>query len=263
MRGWSVLGAVLTLSLSILAIFATDFVLAKNNALVFGRMIYDQIGEYGILIAVLIIPFLTLILVRLFPPSVREFLLNAKVGNIIGVLNRDDARYRKLIYDHLRNASHIDVIGIGNSQFSEQNFLRDFEDDISRNRARIRVLFLNPDGKRVAERELDEGFDVGWLSNQIRAHVRFFDGAIKSIWENHPPMKGLIERRFYDLYPSANMILLDRKVCFLQPYLYRLRGRATPTLLFLESNVELVKTFQDEFDRIWTSGSEGEVKSLT
>jgi len=59
---------------------------------------------------------------RGLPTMVKEVLVGQPLGNVNVFVNRDDHQYKQYFNRYFRKASTVDIIGIGNSQFSEQDW---------------------------------------------------------------------------------------------------------------------------------------------
>lgn len=94
---------------------------------------------------------------------------------------------------------------------------------------KITLCFLDPDGKRCAEREEEEDYPPKTLAHLTSINILIMK-TVRSRLENASKEKAEnLEIRVYDLIPRLNIYLVDDTLMTVQSYGYG-RGEDTPTL---------------------------------
>lgn len=193
----------------------------------------------------------TIVLLRLTPKAFLRRLFEIPASGLRIFRSRDEAGYHELLQDSLSTARHVRVVGIGNSQFTRADIAATFHKAVDR-RAEFRILFLDPAGARVAWRENDEGLEAGTLSLQTSNHIKQLERIVERLEQSFVGAANLIQHACYDQYPSCNMILIDDRMAFLQPYILGAHGRQNPVVLVRRSeHPEIVDFLVHEFDKLW------------
>jgi transcriptional regulator with XRE-family HTH domain len=94
----------------------------------------------------------------------------------------------------------------------------------------LQLCFLDPGGKKCAEREQEEGYPEGILSNLTSVNIHLMKVLHDQIKKTHPDYCSHIEIRTYDLTPRFNIYVVDDTLMTVQSYGYG-RGEDTPTLV--------------------------------
>lgn len=94
----------------------------------------------------------------------------------------------------------------------------------------IQLCFLDPGGKRCAEREEEENCVPRMLANLTSINISLMETLYNQIEQQHPEYAKNIEIRSYDLTPRFNIYIVDDTLMTVQNYGYG-RGEDTPTLL--------------------------------
>ncbi len=165
--------------------------------------------------------------------------------------NRNSDDYRSHVRRLVSRAKTIDVVGIGNSQFTSDASLEFYQQLLSERRCVVRILFLDPKGSQVAVRERDEEHAVGTLSQQVYKHLSYILKFMRALEAADPVARRLLEYRFYDRYPSCNMTMFDRETVVVQHYLYTTRGAISPIFGVTGKASWLVNFYREEFDELW------------
>ena len=95
---------------------------------------------------------------------------------------------------------------------------------------KLQLCFLDPKGKRCAEREEEEGYPIGTLADLTSVNILLAKTLYKQIEKTSPEHIKQLEIRVYDLTPRFNIYIVDDSVMTLQTYAYG-RGEDTPTLV--------------------------------
>jgi hypothetical protein len=115
--------------------------------------------------------------------------------------------------------------------------------------ARIRALFLEPDGDAIRRREMEEGIAPGHLSTltslNIALLLRIRDRAPSARRDN-------VTVAVYDEPIRFNLTFVDTDLCIAQPYLPAMRGVDSPTMVIRRrrSGAGLYAVFSSVFDWI-------------
>jgi transcriptional regulator with XRE-family HTH domain len=95
---------------------------------------------------------------------------------------------------------------------------------------RVQLCFLDPNGKRCAEREEEESYPSRTLSDLTSVNILLMKTLRNLIEKTHPEQCQHLDIRTYDLTPRFNIYIVDDSVMTVQNYAYG-RGEDTPTLL--------------------------------
>ena len=106
------------------------------------------------------------------------------------------------------------------------------------------VLFLRPGGESIAQREEEEGYEIGGLSNLTALNISILSSQVRP--KLNPPAASNLSIGTYDETIRFNLIFLDRAVCVMQPYLHGVRGIETPVFVLGK------ETSPGIFDTMWS-----------
>lgn len=113
----------------------------------------------------------------------------------------------------------------------------------------LTCLFLDPDGKAIRNREEEENYPPGHLSNLNKLNID-----IMSRLRNRLPAGSRERLRLavYDETIRFNIILVDQDTCVAQPYMPTARGVDSPTLLIrrIRPDGGLYPVFEQVFESI-------------
>jgi Domain of unknown function (DUF5919) len=118
----------------------------------------------------------------------------------------------------------------------------------------IQCLFLDPDGTAIADREREEGFAAGRLSDLTRLNILTLNERVRDqLPADH---RTQIEIATYDETLRFNIILIDGQVGVIQPYLPGSRGIDSPTFVLHRrwENQGLFPMFESIFSGLWAHG---------
>lgn len=101
---------------------------------------------------------------------------------------------------------------------------------ITNNNCKLQLCFLDPNGKRCAEREEEENHKPGHIAGITKVSIHLLETLQDMIEQSSPEHNKNLEIRVYDLTPRFNIIIVDDILMTVQSYAYG-RGQATPTLL--------------------------------
>lgn len=216
----------------------------------FSKTISEHIVLFGLFVAV-VSCVITLVILRYIPIKLKEFVVGMPTGGVVLFNNRDDDNYNKLFKKLLSTAKSVDIAGIANSQFTEREWPLEFKESITKNHTIVRFLFLNPNGSKIQLREVEEGLSPGILTAQVKTHIGHLEKKISALSKELPKIYQLVNYKFYDRYPSHNIVIIDEKHVFFQPYFFSTIGRENSIYYIGKSNVNEAKKIAAEFNRIW------------
>jgi transcriptional regulator with XRE-family HTH domain len=112
----------------------------------------------------------------------------------------------------------------------------------------VSCLLLDPDGEAIKAREREEGYLDGYLSRLNELNVSL----LIRLREQLPPAdRPRLEIAVYDETIRFNIILVDEKIGFVQPYLPHARGVSSPT--FALERATGPAGLYPTFDQIYTT----------
>ncbi|MEU8074097.1 DUF5919 domain-containing protein [Catellatospora citrea] len=118
--------------------------------------------------------------------------------------------------------------------------------------AQLRLLLLDPSGEAIRRREQEEGYPPRFLSSLNEINI----GVLRRVRDRLPDgRQGNIQVAVYDETVRFNIIMVDERICVVQPYLPQMRGVEAPTLLIeRKSGFPGLYTM---FEKIFTAAWEG------
>lgn len=120
--------------------------------------------------------------------------------------------------------------------------------------ARLRCLFLDPNGAAIQAREHEEGHTPGHLSRLTELNIQVLRRIRDRLAE---PVREQLSVAVYDETIRFNILLIDRDVCVMQPYLPETRGIDSPTFLIRQQDEHppgLFAVFDEVFTSLWERG---------
>jgi len=120
-------------------------------------------------------------------------------------------------------ARSIDVIGVANEMVTTDVDEGCFEEFFKRG-GHMRVMFVDPDGEAVKERERQERWPAGRLSAKSRTNIAHLGQY------NRYARSGALQIRVYEHAPTVNMVIVDGSWVLAHHYGWSAHGTATPTL---------------------------------
>ncbi|MEU7901415.1 DUF5919 domain-containing protein [Actinoplanes sp. NPDC049118] len=121
------------------------------------------------------------------------------------------------------------------------------------NGARLRLLFGDPAGAAIRQREIEEGQVAGQLGALTALNLQ----GVLRVRERLPiDVRDRIEVATYDQTIRINITLIDDELCISQPYLPHARGVESPTMLIRKrwSSAGLYPVFERTFEELWAGG---------
>lgn len=184
-----------------------------------------------------------------------EELFAGRYADLVGVFPDRSALQRQLpVAELVGEAVGIDAMGVSLNLLCQNYSGRDLY-RIAAAGCRMRLLFLNPAGDAMKQREKDEGVKRGILSRLTTLNILHARKIRQKLAE-----PGRIEIRVYDETPRFNAYLVDGDLAVVQPYLRRARGVESPSfVLRAEGGASdprrgLFTLFQEEFEQLWADG---------
>ncbi|MBC7276216.1 DUF5919 domain-containing protein [Nocardioides sp.] len=181
----------------------------------------------------------------------------ATVGDLAGVTHvfqNRPAFLREFSTSRLFDAAtEVDGLGLSHNLLCQQYSDGDLADLLGR--ARVRLLFLDPDGEAIRVRNTEEGHAEGHLSEWTRVNLQVIAKHRASL---SPDAADRVQVRLYDETIRFQVMLIDGNLGIVQPYLPRGRGLDSPTFAMqhLIGAPSLYSTYRQIFDDIWARGSE-------
>jgi hypothetical protein len=119
--------------------------------------------------------------------------------------------------------------------------------------ARLRLLFLDPAGSAIRQREIEEGFAAGHLGALTTLNLQ----SMLRVRDRLPAeVRDRFEVATYDQTIRFNITFIDNELCIAQPYLPRARGVEAPTMVIRKRwpTAGLYPVFDRIFDELWNGG---------
>jgi Domain of unknown function (DUF5919) len=115
----------------------------------------------------------------------------------------------------------------------------------------IQCLFLDPAGSAIAQREQEENYPPGTLSDLTRINIQSLERLRSRLPEE---VRARLEIATYDETIRFNVILVDEQVGIVQPYLPAMRGIDSPTFVLQRRwrDRGLFPVFEALVSSVWT-----------
>lgn len=127
----------------------------------------------------------------------------------------------------LENAGHVFAAGISLNEISINYSHEKIIQSIIENRTTYQLCFLDPYGTKCAEREQEEGFRPGFLSDLIRLNLQRVEIMYDRVSNVAPEHVNKLQVRTYSISPRFNMYIIDKAIMTVQSYTF-MRGEETP-----------------------------------
>ncbi|WP_025274254.1 DUF5919 domain-containing protein [Haloglycomyces albus] len=125
--------------------------------------------------------------------------------------------------------------------------------DLIENGTSVELLFLNPTGTSINEREEEEGFQAGYLSALTQLNIDTVSRVLTSLSDD---ALGRFEIRLYDEPIRFNLLFVNDEVGVAQPYLPASRGVDSPTFVLEKTRQRgLYQTFRSIYLELWDRGT--------
>lgn len=186
------------------------------------------------------------------PTSVAQ-LLSERFSGIAGVYpTRSEFMSRVPIQDLFDGASTIRASGLSLNllcqQYGDSRLTKLIE-----NGATVSCLFLDPFGSAIAQREQEEGYEGGELSALTQLNVNTLNTRVRGRLSEDANARLFLAK--YDQVIRFNVVLVDDRVCIMQPYLPAVRGIDSPTFVITNNGPDgLYAVFVEVFDWLWGKG---------
>jgi hypothetical protein len=115
---------------------------------------------------------------------------------------------------------------------------------------RIRCLFLDPKGEAIRARESEEGYTDGTLTTLTALNISMLT-RLRARLDRESAQR--FELHVYDETIRFNILIVDRGLCVVQPYLPQARGVDSPTLVITDNTAAdgLFPVFDQVFTSMW------------
>jgi hypothetical protein len=116
--------------------------------------------------------------------------------------------------------------------------------------AKLRCLFLDPDGEAIQAREREEGYTDHQLATLTRMNIAVLTRLRERLT---PAARDRFAIAVYDETIRFQIVLVDGEVCVVQPYLPHARGLDSPTFVLRRRPDEpgLYTTFDGIYTELW------------
>jgi hypothetical protein len=124
---------------------------------------------------------------------------------------------------------------------------------LARTGTEIQCLFLDPEGQAIAQREQEEGFRAGQLSDLTRLNMSTLQERVRD--ELPADARARVAIGTYDEMIRFNITLVDDSVGIIQPYMPGRRGVDSPTFVLHRrwADLGLFPTFETVFSSLWST----------
>lgn len=134
-------------------------------------------------------------------------------------------------YTHMfAQAQSILAVGISLNAIALTYSRNSLREAIFDRRCKLQLCFLDPQGKKCAEREQEEEYNDRILSRLNEMNIRNMQLVKDRISQISPEHTRLLEIRTYDMIPRYNIYIVDNTLMTIQSYAYT-RGEDTPTFI--------------------------------
>lgn len=187
------------------------------------------------------------------PPTSVAQLLSERFSGIAGVYpTRSEFMSRVPIQDLFDGASTIRAAGLSLNllcqQYGDSRLTKLIE-----NGTTVSCLFLDPSGSAIAQREKEEGYENGELSALTQLNANTLNTRVRSRLSEDANARLFLAK--YDQAIRFNIVLVDDRVCIMQPYLPAVRGIDSPTFMITNNRPDgLYAVFVEVFDWLWEKG---------
>ncbi|MCG5458666.1 helix-turn-helix transcriptional regulator [Micromonospora sp. PSH03] len=117
--------------------------------------------------------------------------------------------------------------------------------------AHLRCMFLDPAGEAIRRQEREDDYPDGHLSALTELNIQNLAGRIR----NRLPAdaRERLAIRVYDETIRANVLLIDDRLCIIQPYLPQMRGVDSPTMVVERNSLTpgLYPVYDGMFTSLW------------
>jgi hypothetical protein len=182
-------------------------------------------------------------------------LLSERFAGIAGVYaTRSEFMRGVPVQDLLDGATDIRASGLSLNlicqQYGDSRLCRLLE-----NGSTVRCLFLDPAGTATAQREQEEGYTPGELSALTAMNIKTLNDRVRRRLSEQAGQR--LALATYDEVIRFNVVLVDDRVCIMQPYLPGVRGLDSPTFVITNDSRSdgLYATFTAVFDWLWGRGT--------
>lgn len=151
------------------------------------------------------------------------------------------------------NATSVACAGLSLNMLCQQYGDRGMKDLLDAG-CSMRLLFLQPRGAAIAQREAEERLKEGHLSTLTELNIEVID-RLRSMLSAEAVSR--LEVRTYDECVRFNITLVNGRTCVVQPYLPDARGLDAPTMVAdkVDGMSGLFDIFSGVFESIWDRGA--------
>lgn len=187
------------------------------------------------------------------PPVSVAQLLSERFSGVAGVYaTRSEFMSRVPVQDLFDGASSIRACGLSLNllcqQYGDTRLRRLVEHGTT-----VSCLFLDPTGTAMAQREKEEDYTRGELALLTELNLKTLRDRVRARLSEEASARLFLST--YDEIIRFNVVLIDDRVCIMQPYLPVVRGIDSPTFVITNNGPEgLYTTFAEVFEWLWEKG---------
>ncbi|WP_239170379.1 DUF5919 domain-containing protein [Actinoplanes xinjiangensis] len=177
----------------------------------------------------------------------------ARYGDVEAVYpSRSEFTSRMPPHDLFDNATDIRAVGLSLNLICQQ-YADSQLAQLAQNGARLRLLFLDPAGNAIRQREIEEDMTAGTLGALTTLNLQ---GVLRVRDRLPADIRDRIEVATYDQTIRANITLINDSLCIAQHYLPHARGVESPTMVIKKRwpAAGLYHVFERTFDELWSGG---------
>ncbi len=118
----------------------------------------------------------------------------------------------------------------------------------------VKCLFLDPAGRAIRDREVEEGYLPGQLATLTELNIQILTKRVGDRLSAEARERLMLA--VYDEPIRFNITIIDDALCVVQPYLPTSRGLETPTLVIRRqpAHAGLFSVFEQTFAGLWERG---------
>lgn len=139
---------------------------------------------------------------------------------------RNDERNRELLGSALKGASEIRALGIANNILTTEASVDFYREFLVSRKGRLKLMFLDPAGASIRDRERAENRKKGTLSFGVQHNLEDMQKYLEICGRQDADVFRRVEIRLYDFDPHLNCLLVDGRMAFVHTTA-RTRGAST------------------------------------
>ncbi|HTQ06108.1 MAG TPA: DUF5919 domain-containing protein [Polyangiaceae bacterium] len=173
--------------------------------------------------------------------------------------DRQDKQYQHLLTEALSRAKSVDVVGVSNNRLTSDVNVEFYRDLLLSRKGRIRALFLAPNSPAIREREQLEGRQRGSLSGLVQHNIEDLRRFARTLGLSAEFAGTQLAVRTVSFFAGINVIICDNQLAFVHYYGRNTRGFDCPALVFDSTRQRELNFFTQEFESLWSSGTDEKI----